>query len=197
MLESLMTMRIYAETRLPTIHGQFRCRCYRDENNHEAVALATPFFDRSKPVNLRIHSSCITSEVFGSMKCDCQRQFKDAMGYLQSESGVLIYLFQEGRGIGLGEKIRAYALQEAGYDTIEANEIINAPIDGRTYDAAFDILKDLQITQVNLLTNNPEKVAAVNKNGFRVVEQVYLRSESNPYNSEYLATKREKCGHAL
>ena len=147
-MDKNMTTRIYAESKLPTRFGDFRIRCYRDEGNDEiteSLAIMSPYIDTSNPVNLRVHSSCITSEVFGSRRCDCKDQLDLALQYIATESGLVIYLQQEGRGIGLGDKIRAYALQDYGYDTVEANEVIGLPVDGRDYSAAVDILKDLSI----------------------------------------------------
>ncbi len=194
-----MTTSIYAETLIPLqldhCEGKFRFRCYRDDSGIESIAIASRYFDRSKPVNLRIHSSCITSEVFHSMKCDCRAQLELSLSYIFEHSGLVIYLFQEGRGIGLGDKIRAYALQELGYDTMESNELIGLPGEARSYQQAVDILRDMQISSVNLMTNNPDKIQALETAGISVNDRLAATVNTNEHNRSYLNTKKEKCGH--
>ncbi len=190
-----MPAKIYAESTLPTPNGNFRLRCYRDEHGSESLAIMSTYVDVLKPVYLRIHSSCMTSEVFGSRRCDCREQLDLALDHINVHSGIVIYLLQEGRGIGLGDKVRAYALQDHGYDTVEANQIIGLPIDMRSYDHAIDILKDLRITNVNIMTNNPEKVAFLKESGIRVNDRIDASITPVAENQRYLATKREKCGH--
>lgn len=192
-----MQTRIYAETNLPTEFGKFRLRVYRDEQGDEPIALVSGFVDVSKPVNLRIHSACITSEVLGSCKCDCRQQLNQSLEYIAANTGIVIYLHQEGRGIGLGDKVRVYALQEHGYDTIEANEMLGLPIDGRRYDQAIDILRDLSVKKVNLLTNNPEKIAALDQANIEVVSRTPILGKTNPHSATYIETKRTKMGHLL
>ena len=140
-----MSNKIYAESKLPSVHGDFRIRCYRDHHEIESVAILSRYINVHEPVNLRIHSSCMTSEIFGSCRCDCRAQLEFSLNYIDQHSGLVIYLVQEGRGIGLGDKIRAYALQDYGYDTAEANEVIGLPIDARDYEPAIDILKDIVV----------------------------------------------------
>ena len=142
-----MTTSIYSETLLPiklaTGEAPFRFRCYQDDSGAEAVAIASRYFDRSNPVNPRIHSSCMTSEVFHSLGCDCREQLDLALGYINDHSGLVIHLFQEDRGIGPGHKTRACALQEFGYDTIESNEFIGLPPEARSYDPVIGNLPTL------------------------------------------------------
>ncbi len=192
-----MSYAIYAESKLPTPHGRFRLRAYRDETGTECLAVATPFIDTSKPVNVRIHSSCITGEVFGSCRCDCQAQLNWALEYIAGNTGMIIYLLQEGRGIGIGNKVRAYAMQDYGYDTAEANEVIGMPIDQRDYEAAVDVLRDQRVSAINLITNNPEKIEYVEAAGLTVADRIAADIAAADESSHYLATKREKFGHLL
>lgn len=193
--------RIYAETTLPTVHGDFRVRIYKSDqragNDYEALAMVKGYIDKSKPVAVRIHSACFTSEVMGSCKCDCKEQLDASLTYVQRHGGLVIYLPQEGRGIGLADKLRVYALQEHGYDTIEANEMLGFPVDARQYDAAVSILNDLGITKVNLLTNNPEKIEALQAANIEVVERLPIAQQANQHSASYLETKKVKMGHYL
>ncbi len=188
---------IYAETNLPTIHGNFRLRAYRFSKTVEPLAMLSGYINREHAVAVRIHSSCLTSEVLGSCKCDCKQQLDASLAYIQQHTGVVIYLQQEGRGIGLGDKVRVYALQEHGYDTIEANEMLGLPIDARQYDDAVAILKDLGITRVNLLTNNPEKISALQSAGIEVVERTSITTVIDPLAASYMETKKARMGHLL
>ena len=194
-----MAANIYSETKLPTEFGDLRLRVYRDSKdpNHpeEPLALIAGVLDTDQPVNVRIHSACLTSEVLGSCKCDCKQQLDNALRYISEHSGVVIYLHQEGRGIGLGDKVRVYALQEHGYDTIEANEMLGFPIDARTYEHAGDILRDLGIRKVNLLTNNPEKIQALDDLNIEVVNRVAVVTEIPAQAQAYVETKKQRMGH--
>lgn len=192
-------LRIYAETRLPTIFGSLRLRVYRTQSIpfEEPLALISGYLDTNTPVNVRIHSACLTSEVLGSCKCDCKQQLDRALEYIAQNTGVVIYLHQEGRGIGLGDKIRVYALQEQGYDTIEANEALHLPVDARTYEHALCILRDLGIRRVNLLTNNPDKIGALETGGVEVCSRVALQDAVSVHARHYLDTKRIRMGHFL
>ena len=194
-----MALQIYAETLLPTVFGRMRLRVYRDADHltDEPLALVSGFLRHDEPVNVRIHSACLTSEVLGSCKCDCKLQLDQALAYIASHSGVVIYLNQEGRGIGLGDKVRVYALQEHGYDTVEANEMLALPVDARLYDHAIAILRDLGIKRVNLLTNNPEKVDAVTASGIDVASRIPVESEVSKDATHYMQTKRIKMGHLI
>jgi 3,4-dihydroxy 2-butanone 4-phosphate synthase/GTP cyclohydrolase II len=201
--------KIYAETKLPTVHGDLRVRVYRANevsndnrtdpilSDYEALAIISGYLDTSKPVSVRMHSACFTSEVLGSCKCDCKEQLDSSLAFIKDNSGVVIYLPQEGRGIGLADKLRVYALQEHGYDTIEANEMLGFPVDARQYDAAITILQDLRIKAVNLLTNNPDKIDALEQAGIEVASRTPVTSPANQHSASYLATKRDKMGHLI
>jgi GTP cyclohydrolase II len=193
----------YAAAPIPTVHGPVELVVFREVVNgqpdphreHVAVVIGQPGAAR---VLARVHSECITSEVFGSLKCDCRDQLDAAVEAMhQHGAGVLLYLRQEGRGIGLGNKIRAYALQAEGADTIEANHQLGFETDLRTYDVAAGMLHDLGIHSVRLMTNNPEKVQGLEDFGVEVVERVPIQLDANPHSASYLETKRAALGHFL
>jgi len=187
-----------AETRLPTSHGVFRMLVYRDGEGLEHVALTVGDVTDGAPVLVRVHSECLTGDVFGSHRCDCGEQLDRSLDYLQQQGrGVLLYLRQEGRGIGLANKIRAYALQDVGYDTVEANLALGLPVDCRDYGVAAAMLRDLGIARVRLLTNNPDKIAGLERNGIAVVERIPLQTLPHPANRRYLQVKQQKLGHLL
>jgi GTP cyclohydrolase II len=215
----------YAEADLPTVHGPFKLIVYREGmppsaspeaagiatiggngsngtgngNGHdprEHVAIVRGEVAGRSNVTTRVHSECWTSEVLGSMKCDCREQLNAALEKIASEdNGVIVYLRQEGRGIGLGNKIRAYALQNSGADTVEANLRLGFEADARSYDLAGAILADLGVKSVRLLTNNPLKVNGLRSAGVTVSERVSHWVGENQHNTEYLAVKRRKMGH--
>ena len=192
-------VRPVAETRLPTEHGTFRLVGYEAiAPGEHHVALVKGEVDDGEPVLVRVHSECLTGEVFGSFRCDCGPQLEAALQYIEWEGrGVLIYMRQEGRGIGLLNKIRAYALQDQGLDTVEANHALGFPADLREYGISAQILKDLGVRSVRLMTNNPDKVRSLEGYGIEVVERVPLEIGANPSNRRYLETKRTKMGHWL
>ncbi len=163
----------------------------------EHMILTKPRIDKSKPILVRIHSACATGDLFGSNRCDCHKQLHYSLERISEEGGMLIYLNQEGRGIGLFNKIKAYALQEKGLDTVEANEKLGLPIDARNYALAANILRNQQINHIRLLTNNPEKVADLLKYGIEKVERVAMPSFHNDINQHYLKTKKEKLKHVI
>jgi GTP cyclohydrolase II len=166
------------------------------ETGKEHVALVMGNVDDGQPVLLRVHSECLTGDGFGSLRCDCGPQLDAAMANVAAESrGVILYLRQEGRGIGLLNKIRAYHLQDAGADTVEANEQLGFAPDLREYSMCEDMLRHLGVTAARLMTNNPRKVAALEAHGVKVVERVPLMTGRNPHNEQYLATKQGKMGH--
>lgn len=187
----------YSEAALPTRHGVFRMRVYRDADGTEPIAITNGDLHRPDGVPVRVHSACFTAENLGSMRCDCREQLEFALSYIGKHGGAVIYLHQEGRGIGLAEKIRAYALQDQGYDTVEANHLLGFPADARSYETAALILKDLGIGSVKLMTNNPEKIAALRELGIRVVERIPVIVQATPHSEQYLATKHTRMGHLL
>ncbi|MBI2860852.1 MAG: bifunctional 3,4-dihydroxy-2-butanone-4-phosphate synthase/GTP cyclohydrolase II [Chloroflexi bacterium] len=188
-----------AEARLPTVHGEFRAIAYKsDIDTGEHLALVMGDIITEEPVLVRVHSECVTGEVFGSMRCDCGQQINKAMQQIaQQGRGVLLYMRQEGRGIGFHNKIRAYALQDKGMDTVEANISLGFEADLRDYGIGAQILADLGLHQIRLMTNNPKKVIGLESYGLKVVEQVPIIAPPNQYNCHYLETKRKKMGHLL
>ena len=189
----------FSETELPTSRGPFRVVVYREKKSgREHVAMVRGEVANQVGVPVRIHSECLTSEVFGSLKCDCRQQLDRALDFIaQHGKGVLLYLRQEGRGIGLGNKIKAYALQNKGADTYDANRMLGFPDDLRTYDIAAEMLKALHVQSVDLITNNPLKIAAMVDEGIPVRRRIPSRTEHNPHNVDYLRTKRERSGHLI
>ena len=185
--------------KMPTDYGDFDLHLYRsklDGSHHLALVKGT--ISSSKPVLVRVHSECLTGDVFGSRRCDCGNQLHAALKQISDEGdGVLVYMRQEGRGIGLAAKIHAYKLQEEGLDTVEANVKLGFGMDLRDYGIGAQILHDLGVRQFRFLTNNPKKVVGLEGYGIQMVEQVPIRSEANPHNAKYLETKRVKMGHAL
>lgn len=183
---------------MPTDFGQFNCHLYRintDASHH--LALTKGDIDPHKPTLVRVHSECLTGDVFQSRRCDCGGQLAAALERISKEGGVLLYLRQEGRGIGLPAKIHAYKLQEEGYDTIEANEKLGFASDLRDYGMGAQILYDLGVRQMRLLTNNPKKIIGLEGYGLEIVEQVPIRLPANADNARYLETKRIRMGHTL
>lgn len=199
-----MKIERYAESEMPTVHGPFRCIVYHVTGDpgasagacQEHMAIVRGSVQGRGQVLTRVHSECWTSEVMGSLKCDCREQFHAAMDRIAAEgTGVLVYLRQEGRGIGLGNKIRAYALQAAGADTVEANLALGFEADARSYDIAGEILRDLGVLSVRLMTNNPLKVQGLQDAGVQVADRVSHWVGENQHNAGYLAVKRRKMGH--
>jgi GTP cyclohydrolase II/3,4-dihydroxy 2-butanone 4-phosphate synthase/GTP cyclohydrolase II len=185
----------YARANLPTEHGEFCVRVFVDDAGREHVVLSVGELEGAEALPVRMHSECMTSEVFGSLKCDCKHQLDAALRFIQHEGrGVVIYLRQEGRGIGLGNKIRAYALQTAGADTVDANRMLGLEDDTREYSAAVQTLRALDVRSVRLLTNNPLKLKALVDADIKV-ERVELVTGINPTNVGYLETKRLRMGH--
>jgi GTP cyclohydrolase II len=194
------TVERVASARLPTEYGEFRIIGYRSlESGEEFVALARGELGPDRPILARIHSQCLTGDVFGSIRCDCGRQLNTAMSLIADEGcGVIVYQQQEGRGIGIINKIRAYALQDLGADTVEANKRLGLEVDLRRYDQCAEILLDLGLRQVRAMTNNPDKLHALEASGLlEVVERVPLEPPSTTAARKYLRAKKEKMGHLL
>lgn len=184
---------------MPTDYGDFDLHLYRStlDNGHH-LALVKGKISAKTPTIVRVHSECLTGDVFGSKRCDCGSQLHQALKQIEAAgSGVLVYMRQEGRGIGLGPKIHAYKLQEQGFDTVEANEKLGFPGDLRDYGLGAQILCDLGVKKIRLLTNNPRKVVGLEGYDLEIVEQLPIRSVANPHNAKYLATKKKKMGHLL
>ena len=193
------TVERVAEARLPTDFGEFRIAGYRSiYSGEEFVALTRGELRGGRPTLARIHSQCLTGDVFGSTKCDCGRQLRRAMELIEHEGrGAIVYQQQEGRGIGILNKIRAYALQDKGADTIEANELLGLEVDARRYDQCAEILLDLGLRRVRVMSNNPAKIGALEQAGMEVIERVALQVEPHDGFAQYLRTKRERLGHLI
>lgn len=193
------TVERVAEAQLPTDLGEFRIIGYRSiTSNEEFVALSRGDLRGERPALVRIHSQCLTGDVFGSVKCDCGQQLRTAMKLVAREGhGAIVYQQQEGRGIGIINKIRAYALQDEGADTIEANERLGLAVDLRCYQQCAEILRDLGVTRARLMSNNPEKMQALEEMGLDVVERVSLLIPPTDAARDYLRTKKERMGHLL
>jgi len=187
------------EVTLPTDYGDFRLHAYRQKtNDQEHLALTKGKWKKDEPVLVRVHSSCLTGDIFGSCRCDCGHQLHKAMEIIDKEGkGVIVYMNQEGRGIGLLNKLKAYKLQEEGYDTVDANIQLGFQADERDYGVGAQILRDLQVGKMKLLSNNPKKRAGLVGYGLEIVEVVPLEIESNKHNQLYLETKRDKLGHTI
>ncbi|WP_308195455.1 bifunctional 3,4-dihydroxy-2-butanone-4-phosphate synthase/GTP cyclohydrolase II [Paenibacillus mellifer] len=195
--EKLVTREV--EVRMPTDYGEFRAVAYtNDVDNKEHVALVKGEIDGDEPVLVRVHSECLTGDVFHSHRCDCGPQFEAALRQIEEAGkGVLLYMRQEGRGIGLINKLKAYKLQEQGFDTVDANLKLGFPADLRDYGIGAQILKDLGVRQIRLMTNNPRKIKGLEGYGLEVVERVPIQMKENEDNTKYLHTKQAKLGHLL
>ena len=195
--ESLIQREISVQ--MPTAWGDFDLVAFKQlDNDMEHLALIKGTWEKDEPVMVRVHSSCVTGDIFGSCRCDCGEQLHNAMHMVEEEGkGVILYINQEGRGIGLLNKLKAYKLQEQGYDTVEANEKLGFKMDQRDYGIGAQILRDLGISKMRLITNNPSKRAGLIGYGLEIVENVTLRVKPNKHNAKYLETKKSKMGHEL
>jgi 3,4-dihydroxy 2-butanone 4-phosphate synthase/GTP cyclohydrolase II len=206
-VKSVMEYRMHREklvskavtTTLPTRHGTFEVHMYKSETDQkEHIALVKGVIAPDKPTLVRVHSECLTGDVFGSLRCDCNDQLISAMKMIEKEgNGVVLYMRQEGRGIGLMNKLKAYKLQDEGKDTVEANEALGFRADLRDYGIGAQILRDLGVAEMRLMTNNPKKVIGLDAYGLKIVERVPLEIEANTTNERYLKTKRDKLGHLI
>lgn len=199
MQSGLLSVRRVAEANLPTMYGEFRIVAYENDLNpetHVAIVKGNP--SPAVPTLVRVHSECLTGDVLGSLRCDCGGQIAAALCRIEQEgSGVVLYMRQEGRGIGLANKLRAYALQDSGLDTVEANHKLGFKADLRDYGIGAQILVDLGVRKMRLMTNNPTKIVGLEGYGLEVVERVPLELDACEYNADYMRTKKEKMGHLL
>jgi GTP cyclohydrolase II len=177
---------------LPTKYGNFKIKSFKEENKEHLVIYKEPFGDI--PI-VRVHSECLTGDALGSLKCDCGEQLQFALKIIEKNGGLVIYLRQEGRDIGLFNKVNAYALQDKGLDTVEANHQLGFEADMRNFDIVSDILKHFNIFKIKLLTNNPKKLNEIKD--IEIIERIPIKVGKNPYNENYLNTKKEKMGHLL
>jgi len=195
--ESLIQRQIGVD--MPTDWGHFDLIAYRQSNTGDIhLALVKGSWEPDEPVLVRVHSSCVTGDIFGSCRCDCGPQLHESLRMVEAEGkGVVVYMFQEGRGIGLLNKLKAYKLQETGRDTVEANLDLGLPMDARDYGVGAQILRDLGIRKLRLISNNPKKRAGLMGYGLEIVDTVPIEIVSNPHNERYLRTKRDKMGHTI
>jgi 3,4-dihydroxy 2-butanone 4-phosphate synthase/GTP cyclohydrolase II len=206
-IQDLITYRLHQESlikreigvNMPTSYGDFELIAYKQINTDDThLALIKGSWEKNEPVLVRVHSSCVTGDIFGSCRCDCGEQLHASMKMVEKEGkGLVLYMFQEGRGIGLMNKLKAYKLQEMGRDTVEANLELGLPMDARDYGVGAQILRDLGITKLRLISNNPKKRAGLMGYGLEIVETVPIDIRPNPHNEVYLRTKRDKMGHEL
>lgn len=187
-------MKKEVETTLVTKYGTFRVLAYNDDGKEHLAIIKG---DVKNDIHVRLHSECFTGDVLSSLRCDCRTQLIDSLKFINLHDGVVVYLRQEGRGIGLINKLKAYNLQDEGLDTVEANLKLGFKADERDYKVAADILKDLGLKSIRLITNNPAKVTGLTDNGIEVSACVFTKVEPNAHNGNYLKTKKEKMGHAL
>lgn len=192
-------IKIQAEANVPTEYGNFRMIAFSEESTNwmPHMAIIAENTDFSNPVNVRFHSECITGEVFHSQKCECGQQLDSAMKYMQENGGIIVYLRQEGRNIGIINKLKAYSLQEKGFDTVAANLELGLPADDRNFDIAIEILNILDVKSINLLTNNPEKVKFVEQSNITLNSRIPLQIPANDSSRSYLQTKKDYFGHLL
>ena len=192
-------LKLQAESNVPTQFGEFRMMAFSedDKNWMPHMALIAKNTDLEKPTNVRIHSECITGEVFHSKKCECGEQLDAAMKFMQENGGIILYLRQEGRNIGIINKLKAYALQEKGLDTVQANLQLGLPADDRDFSVAIDMLEQIGVKSVNLMTNNPEKIRFIKNSNIAYNSRIPLQIKSNDASASYLKTKRDYFGHLL
>jgi 3,4-dihydroxy 2-butanone 4-phosphate synthase/GTP cyclohydrolase II len=195
--ESIVTRQV--EVDMPTQWGDFKLIAYNvDTNGEEHMALVKGEWNKEEPVLVRVHSSCVTGDIFGSCRCDCGPQLHKAMELIEKEGkGAIVYMNQEGRGIGLLNKLKAYKLQEQGRDTVEANLELGFKMDERDYGVGAQIIRDLGISKMKLISNNPVKRVGLIGYGLEVVENVPIVIASNPHNEKYMQTKKDKMGHSF
>lgn len=198
-LEKEVLIKKIVDVNLPTKHGSFRLHMYKNLlDNKEHLALVKGEIDPDKPILVRVHSECLTGDLLGSLRCDCQDQLVKSLKIIEHEkSGIVLYMRQEGRGIGLANKLKAYKLQDEGKDTVEANEALGFKADLRDYGIGAQILRDLGVRKMILLTNNPKKVVGLKGYGLEIIKRIPIEIPANSINERYLKTKRDKLGHLL
>jgi GTP cyclohydrolase II len=179
---------------LPTKYGKFKIKAYKQENQEHLAIMSENLNDIEAPY-VRVHSECLTGDTLGSLKCDCQNQLDAALKFIASEGGLVIYHRQEGRNIGLLNKVNAYALQDQGRNTIEANLELGFGEDDRDYSVVEEIFKDLNLKDIKLITNNPKKIKYIESIGINIIERIPAITKSNKYNEDYINTKKEQMGH--
>lgn len=185
------------EARLPSKYGNFKVICYEDIEKGQHLAVVRGNVKGRKNVLVRVHSECLTGDALGSYRCDCGPQLEKALRIIGKKGGVLLYMAQEGRGIGLMNKIAAYHFQDHGMDTVDANLKLGLKVDARDYTVGAQILADLGLTTIRLLTNNPKKIEGLEKYGLKMAERIPIVIKPNRMNRKYLSTKKEKLGHYL
>lgn len=192
-------LKIQAEAQVPTEYGNFRMIAFSEDENDwmPHMAIIAENTDLSKPINVRFHSECITGEVFHSKKCECGQQLDAAMKFIHENGGIIIYLRQEGRNIGIINKLKAYSLQEKGFDTVEANLKLGLPADDRDFGEAIEVLNILEVKEINLLTNNPAKMKIVEDSNIRLNKRIPLQINSTSDSESYLKVKKDYFGHLL
>ncbi|MCP2037513.1 GTP cyclohydrolase II [Chryseobacterium sp. HSC-36S06] len=192
-------LKIQAEAQVPTEYGNFRMIAFSEDENDwmPHMAIIAENTDLSKPINVRFHSECITGEVFHSKKCECGQQLDAAMKFIHENGGIIIYLRQEGRNIGIINKLKAYSLQEKGFDTVEANLKLGLPADDRDFGDAIEVLNILEVKEINLLTNNPAKMKIVEDSNIRLNKRIPLQINSTSDSESYLKVKKDYFGHLL
>lgn len=192
-------LKLQAEANVPTEYGNFKMTAFSENENDwmPHMAIIAENTDFSKPVNVRFHSECITGEIFHSKKCECGQQLDAAMKYIHANGGIIVYLRQEGRNIGIINKLKAYSLQEKGFDTVEANLKLGLPADDRDFDVAIKILNLLGVKEINLLTNNPDKLRFVQNSNIILNKRIPLKMNSTKESENYLKVKKDYFGHLL
>ena len=183
--------------KLPSIYGNFEVKAFREGDKEHLAIFTKSIYDKSQVPLLRVHSECLTGDVLGSQRCDCQSQLHLALQMIEKEGGMVLYLRQEGRGIGLLNKINAYVLQEQGYNTVEANHQLGFSDDERTYEIVHHILEDFGVSQIRLITNNPSKLSIFESSTVEIVDRVPIITQTNEHNSGYMDTKRDEMGHLI
>ncbi|MEM3362004.1 MAG: GTP cyclohydrolase II [Candidatus Anstonellaceae archaeon] len=191
-------IKFIAKAFFPTIFGNFELYCFEDREKNAHFAIVRGNIKNKKNVICRIHSKCLTGDALGSIRCDCREQYERAMEYIaKQKAGIMLYLEQEGRGIGIKNKIKAYWLQDRGYDTVEANLKLGFKADERDYEVGAQILKYFKVKSIQLITNNPKKILELEKFGIKVTKRIELPVKGSVYSKKYLKTKKEKLGHLI